>query len=727
MCSISTNPPNTLLPSPPVQAYWSCGQRAKLSTNRPQQAARYSKPQFSEGSGPQRGSGHSYSFGGLKTPPTDDMSAACHQVPLGAYDGPYDSHHLTGFPPALAQGPPTRTAPSEPTHRHRANHTQQQQQPTQIFSQQSRLPPLVYSPRLPSTSGSAPRSQSSTHSLLPSNQQVIRSSSTPRSGTMSSQQRCKENKSACLTGQSSEIPDFICAKGGSLPDLVAQMTCFFWFEPIEVLRTAETFRSDKNVHLSKLSAESIPQATFTKWVHNILSTTQVTRNVILLALLFIYRLKRLNPAVRGRAGSEYRLLTVALMLGNKFLDDNTYTNKTWADVSYISVEFLSNMRYSLLTTEDQWEEWLDKLGAFYDYYEAARTLPSPTLKLSIPSPTGPLYSTPLASPTVYVNHMVPTGATPAVPYPALPSANGHSWVPVSSPLANRPNLTVGNTRKRSIDSDLSEPPSKRMSHGPYSMPSVTRIPVTAMNSATIPTTTAEPSRRSGPVPTLTINTQTMVPQATVPYAATASTPNSTQPMMSLPPLVPGVRAMASVYQQAPVTAPPPVNPAAASMAPQLPTPHSMNQAAYLQPQQQAQVHQPQQQQHHQPPTMTFTTPTKNQSSNAHAGMYNSSPLAEAYGAGSVVHTPVIHTPISHSPSIYLQQRPSPYKPVRHVNTLLYPPPSASLEEYHLAVPPQQMHYHPLGRRNDLRTGIVPDFIPYRGYQGHTPVTQPGYP
>jgi hypothetical protein len=39
--------------------------------------------------------------------------------------------------------------------------------------------------------------------------------------------------------------------------------------------------------------------------------------VIILALLFIYRLKKTNPAVKGKPGSEFRLLTVALMLGNK--------------------------------------------------------------------------------------------------------------------------------------------------------------------------------------------------------------------------------------------------------------------------------------------------------------------------------------------------------------------------------------------------------------------------
>lgn len=98
---------------------------------------------------------------------------------------------------------------------------------------------------------------------------------------------------------------------------MGQITCFFWFESIDVLKAAEGFRAKPNTLVQRLNREAIPQPTFTKWVHNILSTTQVTRNVILLALLFIYRLKTLNPAVKGRPGSEYRLLTVALMLGNK--------------------------------------------------------------------------------------------------------------------------------------------------------------------------------------------------------------------------------------------------------------------------------------------------------------------------------------------------------------------------------------------------------------------------
>lgn len=96
------------------------------------------------------------------------------------------------------------------------------------------------------------------------------------------------------------------------------MTCLFWFESIEELKKAESIRSRlPNAPIPRLPPLARPHEQFRKWVYNVLSTTQVTQNVIFLALLFIYRLKMSTPQIKGRAGSEYRLLTVALMLGNK--------------------------------------------------------------------------------------------------------------------------------------------------------------------------------------------------------------------------------------------------------------------------------------------------------------------------------------------------------------------------------------------------------------------------
>lgn len=86
-----------------------------------------------------------------------------------------------------------------------------------------------------------------------------------------------------------------------------------------------------------------------------------------------------------------------------------------------------------------------------------------------------------------------------------------------------------------------------------------------------------------------------------------------------------------------------------------------------------------------------------------------------YPPGSATPSPTSHTfPLPQqnaghlSPSGYPVSRSSPYKPVRGVNTLLVPPPSASMLN-----PPQnlnfdQMHYQPLGKPfSERRAGVLP--------------------
>ena len=131
-----------------------------------------------------------------------------------------------------------------------------------------------------------------------------------------------------------QIPPSINDSKGSLPEFAAQVsqstylikevvctnsaqiTCFFWFESYSTLRLVED-ASYVPTPSAPLLSEAMPTTGFRKWVTTILSMTQVSQNVILLALMFIYRLKKFNPGVKGKVGSEFRLLTVALMLGNK--------------------------------------------------------------------------------------------------------------------------------------------------------------------------------------------------------------------------------------------------------------------------------------------------------------------------------------------------------------------------------------------------------------------------
>jgi hypothetical protein len=130
-----------------------------------------------------------------------------------------------------------------------------------------------------------------------------------------------------------------------------QITCLFWFETPETLRKAEEL-SPSSSPIKRLRDEALPSSGFRKWVVTILSTTQVTQNVILLALLFIYRLKTINPAVKGRSGSEYRLLTVALMLGNKCkCRSKNISDGTSADKMQFSMTIPTRIRRGLKCQE----------------------------------------------------------------------------------------------------------------------------------------------------------------------------------------------------------------------------------------------------------------------------------------------------------------------------------------------------------------------------------------
>lgn len=68
---------------------------------------------------------------------------------------------------------------------------------------------------------------------------------------------------------------------------------------------------------------------FRVFCQNIIKATQISSPCILVALFYIYRLRFAYPAIRGSIGSEVRLFTTALILANKFLDDNTFTNKVY--------------------------------------------------------------------------------------------------------------------------------------------------------------------------------------------------------------------------------------------------------------------------------------------------------------------------------------------------------------------------------------------------------------
>lgn len=119
---------------------------------------------------------------------------------------------------------------------------------------------------------------------------------------------------------------------------------------------------------------------FRKFVSQILSSTRLPSTTILLGMNYLA--KRINMMhVVGHThhteGQVWRMVTVALLLGSKFLDDNTFQNKSWSEVSGIPVQELNTLEHEWLGANNwclyvnldeskdynawlaNWKEWLE--------------------------------------------------------------------------------------------------------------------------------------------------------------------------------------------------------------------------------------------------------------------------------------------------------------------------------------------------------------------------------
>ena len=93
------------------------------------------------------------------------------------------------------------------------------------------------------------------------------------------------------------------------------MVCFLWFEPLSIVEYAGTYNDPSQIHA--LVDDSIPPPDFIEFCTRVIRTTAVSKEVALLGLLFIHRLRMKNIEVQGKSGSQWRIFTIALMLGNK--------------------------------------------------------------------------------------------------------------------------------------------------------------------------------------------------------------------------------------------------------------------------------------------------------------------------------------------------------------------------------------------------------------------------
>ena len=336
----------------------------------------------------------------------------------------------------------------------------------------------------------------------------------------------------------------------------------------------------------------------------------------------------------------------------------------------MEVEFLSNMRYSLFASKEQWDLWQTQLGDFSKYFHRALKAPltpSPVRSGFLPPPSAP--PMPVYSPNTIKteqNHQAYTGlygsTLQALPYRSADLAKKRSYEDIigMEPAPKRPSTMAS----RQVPPTL---------HGTLPLGNIPRLPV----------------------PNLSVSTNSNMNYAGFPQSLPPLPPMSGRAMAQVYPSTPNwTPSQPSMHQQQSAMSLPPIGAPAlgysGASTPGMTPNFGSGGAIYSLPS----SHQGTPSRRHSPRIMSL-----------HSGVHsmNSSPITGSFANQDVY---------NNSPSIYLQQRDSPYKPLRPPNKLLYPPPS-SYQDYSQHHQPtiDQMHYQPLGRRNDYRTGVVPE---YRG-------------
>ncbi|KAL2920077.1 hypothetical protein HK105_200143 [Polyrhizophydium stewartii] len=124
---------------------------------------------------------------------------------------------------------------------------------------------------------------------------------------------------------------------------------------------------------------------FFEAVHTVLSRSACTLPHILIALLYVARLRQMVPPSVTGEGSEYRVFVSALILAQKFHSDDRYSNKAWSKITRLPLHEINTMEREFLasiqgrlhvrdTEYAKWEETIRALGQEHTVALAAAAL-----------------------------------------------------------------------------------------------------------------------------------------------------------------------------------------------------------------------------------------------------------------------------------------------------------------------------------------------------------------
>ncbi|KAL7750280.1 hypothetical protein RI367_004453 [Sorochytrium milnesiophthora] len=191
-------------------------------------------------------------------------------------------------------------------------------------------------------------------------------------------------------------------------DIAGRMVSLYFNIPDDATAAAAAGQDNNS---SNMMSPTVPP--FRTFVHNILLRTHLPLQTVTLSLLYICRIKQLNPGTVGAAGSQHRLVLAALMLAAKYLYDDSYNNKTWSSVSQgmfdlhhvntMEREFLLFAQFRIFVSTKEWTTFTAFMETHLVPYIKAYQVNVPALSMDtfrnlVTKPMGSYLSNPLPSP-----------------------------------------------------------------------------------------------------------------------------------------------------------------------------------------------------------------------------------------------------------------------------------------------------------------------------------------
>ena len=150
---------------------------------------------------------------------------------------------------------------------------------------------------------------------------------------------------AHLDYEMEDMVDFVAQTAQGMYDIYASKICL----------------ADIDIARSVLSSKFPVHPDLRKYVSQVLSSTRLPSSTIFLGLYYLAKRMTLlsaNGSFNHGGGQVYRMLTIGLLLGSKFLDDNTFQNRSWSEVSNIPVLELNSLEQDWLSAI-QWNMHFD--------------------------------------------------------------------------------------------------------------------------------------------------------------------------------------------------------------------------------------------------------------------------------------------------------------------------------------------------------------------------------